>query len=1275
MSKAKVKVPLNTTPQEQSGENPNRLDFPVVGIGASAGGLEAMQNFFEHIPEVPGVAFIIVQHLSPDHQSFMGELLERYTRIPISFITDKEPVRCNHIYLLPPKYNVVLEGGAFHLQEIVGRGLNLPIDIFFRSLAEDQQSNAVAIILSGAGSDGTLGIRALKEFGGIAMVQDPRDAKFDGMPKSALATDVIDLMRPADELAKELVAFLDHPYFTHPHQAQPRLQENELLYNEVIALLKEVTHVDFTPYRSETILRRLEKRISINRLSRFADYVKFLRENPAEVTILFHEILIGVTCFFRDKEAFESLERNILPELFRDVPVHKEIRIWVASCSTGEEVYSIAILVKEYMLTNRILADVKIFATDIDEKSLKYASLGFYPQNIVTDIPKRFLAKYFSPHGNGYQVNPDLRRMIIFAAQNLVDDPPFFKLDLITCRNFLIYINTDAQQRVLSSFYVGLKPQGLLFLGSSESLGPVASGFETIDSKSKLYRKREGYTPEYVPKAPMPLHLASALQPPPYETHVSELSQDNRELLAILEHVDNTFMPPSMILNTNYEIIYTIRDASMYLQHVTGRMTTNLLKLLPRDSSLILSSMIRRAETSGETISAELSLNEHLVDIQCRRITPPDSDNTYYYVSFSETAPQTTSPAPVTDSDLTRCYRQRIEELEREVRQHKERLQVAIEQLETSNEELQASNEELVSSNEELQSSNEELQSVNEELYTVNIEHVRKLQEVSELNADYDNLLSNTQIGTLYLDKDLVIRKISTVASRITNILVNDMGRPIAHLALSSLYPQFKTDIEVVHSTQKQIEREIIVNDKTYMMRIVPYVVEHDKPQGIIISFVDLTECKMRAIAEVYASQSKIRTSTAQLEAAAEIASLAYFQINTRTRACTGSKLFHDLWPTQNGWCPHPDAWIVSEDIPAVKREFDALRAHEKENIVLTFRTKYFGELRYYRIAASIIRETTGDDMVNGVVQNITRMIQDQRKVQAQEEFWQQAIDTIPVLFYVKDADHDLRYLFANKYFLSYTHQSLTDLIGKTDEEITPSCGLYHSEDLQALESEEPLSFENEFIQPDGTTRYFHTIKRRRIDNLGRKYLMGIGLDVTDQSISSQDLQVANDCMSAFVELNKPDLALRRIMTTLCTRLSASYCFLMSFNYKHMTATCEFELCIHPEGPSLFARAPRAMSFTTSTTWHQTYMSNRILDIPDVAHDPEALHLLTQYCGYPDIPTNSLYSVCLREKGVIIGAVTFLYTTPRPAISSQRIAYLMSFAAYICKHIFQRQKK
>lgn len=827
--------------------------FSIVGIGASAGGLEALQEFFDHMQENPGVAFVIVQHLSPDYKSFMSELLARHTLIPIDVASDNMKIEKNHIYLIPPRMNMTINNKHLYLKEIQGRSLNLPIDIFFRSLALDQESNAIGIILSGTGSDGSLGIRAIKEQGGMTMAQDDQTAKFDGMPRSSISTGLVDFIASPEKLAHDLIDYVKHPLINHYNTIENQLMQNQSLFSKIIAILHEAKGVDFSSYKQNTIVRRLEKRISINRFLKITDYVSYLQITPKEISALFNDLLIGVTRFFRDEKFFDLLISLTIPGIFNQQPTAKgEIRIWVPACSTGEEAYSIAILFKEYMTKHNIIKDIKIFATDIDEESLAFAGLGVYPSNITADVPSQLLVKYFTRKDNGYQINDNIRRMIIFARHNIIDEPPFSKLDFISCRNFLIYIDPEVQQKILGTFYVCLKSDGFLFLGSSESLGKLSEAFDTVDNKAKIYKKKNKYKLDFIPTSShVSLHRNRSEM---MQTFNNPTGKSGRQLGDVFEYIMHEFLPPSVIIDSQANILYTVHDVSKYLHIPKGVISINLLKMLPKDISIIVSSLIRRTgkkqrETTFDDI--EMPDKEKKLSISCKWLGDSGIETPCFIVTFiekSKTKEEITSPQ-TTSIKINTHYQERIEELERELLQKNESLQATVEELETSNEELQSSNEELIASNEELQSTNEELQSVNEELYTVNSEHLRKIEELTELNADFDNLLKNTFIGNIFLDSDLVIRKINDVASVITTILPGDIGRPIHHLALKSMYKRFLEDIEQVADTLSPIERDILYDEQFwYFMRILPYRAADNTINGVIITFVEMTNYKKSQI-------------------------------------------------------------------------------------------------------------------------------------------------------------------------------------------------------------------------------------------------------------------------------------------------------------------------------------------------------------------------------------------------------------------------------------------
>jgi len=827
------------------------LDFQVVGIGASAGGLEALQDFFAHIPLEPDAAFVVIQHLSPDYKSFMDELLARHTKIPIQVVSDGTVIKRNHIYLIPPKMNMtIFKGKLFLNQNLNTRSLNLPIDIFFRSLALDQKKNAVGIILSGTGSDGTLGTRAIKEYGGMTMVQDDKTAKFDGMPRSSIATGMVDFILPTNQLAEELINYIKHPLISQTQRIESILSQSKSELEKIIAIIREQKGVDFSLYKENTIVRRLEKRISINRLISINEYVNFLMQNNSEVNILFDELLIGVTRFFRDESSFQTLNSEVISKLsLKHLESSKEIRIWVPACSTGEEVYSLAILLKECNWLESSGREIKIFATDIDTDSLEIASIGQYPSNIVSDISPVLLKKYFKSNESGYQISDTIRSLVIFAKHNILNDPPFSKVDLISCRNLLIYFNPEAQTKVLSTFHNALNINGYLFLGSSESLGGLSDGFKVVSSKAKIFEKDSNYKPDLVYYGNVRGNQNSLTQLKNSSNY--RLAQDHW-LNGVFEEIIGDFVPPSVIVDEKYEIIHTVHNVGDYISFPVGRMNLNLLKLLDKNMAILVNSMIRKSLKTTKPIVAEnihINSSKKTLKISCRKIQGHiDSGRQYFIISFLEVSSIDKKILKLDSSEtynIEKQYQERIEELEKDLQFKSENLQATVEELETSNEELQSSNEELIASNEELQSTNEELQSVNEELYTVNNEHIRKIEELSLLTSDFENLLRNTMVGHLYLDMHLNIRKVNSVATEITDIMPSDVGRSIYHLSLRKLYSKFIDDLQSVLSRLEKREVEIeSQNGHWFLMRIIPYRTIENAVDGVIITFVDISNFK-----------------------------------------------------------------------------------------------------------------------------------------------------------------------------------------------------------------------------------------------------------------------------------------------------------------------------------------------------------------------------------------------------------------------------------------------
>jgi chemotaxis methyl-accepting protein methylase/signal transduction histidine kinase/chemotaxis response regulator CheB len=866
---------------------------PVVGVGASAGGLEALQTFFDHMPGSSGLAFVVVQHLSPDYKSLMVELLSKNTSMDVKRIEDGMPVAPNTIYLIPPKKNVRLFHDHLMLTDPeVGHGLNLPIDVFFRSLADHRGEQSVGIVLSGTGSDGTRGIRAIKESGGMVMVQDPATSKFDGMPVSAIGTGLADYVLPADELPQQLLNFVQHPLIQRSPDDADSLGADEDTLVRILGMLGAQTGVDFTLYKPSTVVRRIERRMGINQLQTLADYVQYLQQSPREVTALYKDLLIGVTKFFRDTEAFALLESKVLPELLAKHADTKTVRIWVAGCSTGEEAYSIAILVRELVARLGKPYDVKIFATDIDREAIEVASAGSYPPNISAEVSEERLRAFFTERNGFFQVNRDIREMVVFAPQNLLKDPPFTKMDLVSCRNMLIYLQPALQRRILSLFSFALQEGGYLLLGSSETVGDLSQIFEAVDAKWKLFARQPGATlaPESALLLPPgrerllrshftpPLLRAAAAPPRSVE---DGLIQDVQARL-IAEYA-----PFCMVVDETGNLMHSFGAAPAFLRLPPGRVSLSLSRLLPKELSLAFSTAQHRVLKERAPVvyhNVRLGGAEDPVGYNLRVEPLPVNADRQLLLLVHLTPVDNAVPdddSPQRSYDCQKDQNQRIADLELELQMTRENLQATVEELETSNEELQATNEELLAANEELQSTNEELQSVNEELYTVNAEYQSKIGELTELNADMDNLLSSSEIGTLFLDGQLRIRKFTNAIGRELNLLPHDVGRPASDLG----HPLLKESVADFQAALRDESHDRTVrtfSGKWMLMRILPYRSGgNGPPQGVVLTMVNVTPLKEAEESLRTAQTSvedRVQMRTAELERAriaAEAANLA----------------------------------------------------------------------------------------------------------------------------------------------------------------------------------------------------------------------------------------------------------------------------------------------------------------------------------------------------------------------------------------------------------------
>jgi two-component system CheB/CheR fusion protein len=825
----------------------------IVGIGASAGGLEAIEAFFKKMPANSGLAFVVVQHLSPDYKSLMVELLSKHTEMPVNRIEDGVLVKENNIYLLPPRKNLSSFHGRLLLTEQDhSEGLNLPIDIFFRSLAEDMGEYAISVVLSGTGSDGTRGIRAIKERGGMVMVQDDETAKFDGMPKNAIATGLADFILPPDEMPKQLLSFVKHPYASAQEIGGFQGDDSDL--TRIFLMLREKSKVDFTYYKPTTVLRRIERRVSINQLQDLSEYVRFLQNNPNEVATLFQELLIGVTCFFRDELAFDELRDKWLGNLIEHLQ-DDEIRLWVAACSTGEEAYSLAMLLAEYREHTGEHFRVKIFATDVDHKAVEKASNGIYPASIAADVPPELLSKYFIRREDNYQVSQKIREMVVFAQHNLIKDPPFTNIHLLSCRNVLIYLQSILQRKILALFNFSLVKEGILMLGASESVGEMVDYFDLVGPKWKIYRSKGKYNSgiglgisDPTPFTKGPFHNSV-----PASANRSNLAYyaDDRVLDRFVRGLADDLLPFTLIVNEHAQVTHVFGDAKDYLAYPSGKLVQDVTKIVKKDLSIPIATAIKRALSSrDDIILSNIRIREdqdvRSLTLRVKSLPGKKGQDPLLAIFISETVKKDVlSESESLTFDVNQEAELRISDLEHELQFTRENLQATVEELETSNEELQATNEELLASNEELQSTNEELQSVNEELYTVNAEYQGKITELTLLNNDLDNLFNSTQIATLFLDENLDIRRFTPKLQSIFHIMAHDIDRPYSHLSHRIVDINLGELINSVMLNHQTIAKEVQIEaGNWFLLRISPYAISDNVYAGVILTFVDIDQLK-----------------------------------------------------------------------------------------------------------------------------------------------------------------------------------------------------------------------------------------------------------------------------------------------------------------------------------------------------------------------------------------------------------------------------------------------
>ncbi|MCE0484967.1 MAG: PAS domain-containing protein [Methylacidiphilales bacterium] len=846
------------SPTAQSKKPSSSHSFSIVGLGASAGGLEALEQFLAHVPKACGIGFVVVQHLDPTHKGILVELLQRSTAMPVIQIKDRMKIEPDHVYVIPPNKDLSILHGILHLLEPAApRGLRLPIDFFFRSLADDQYGRSIGVILSGMGSDGTLGLRAIKEKAGAVFVQTPGSAKFDSMPRMAIDSGLADVVAPVEELPDKIIDYLQHvPLLVRPDHEIAEKDQSAL--EKVVILLHAQTGHDFSLYKKSTIYRRIERRMGLHQITKISDYVRYLRENSQESELLFKELLIGVTNFFRDPEVWEQFKNKVIPEFLAARPNGGMLRAWTAGCSTGEEAYSLAIIFKEVLeeLKPAKNFSLQIFATDLDKDAIDKARAGIYPANISADVSEERLRRFFIKNEHDYSVKKEIREMVIFAPQNLVMHPPFTRLDFVTCRNLLIYLDAGLQKKLMPLFHYSLNSGGILLLGSAETIGTATDLFTPLAGKSRIYRRLD------TSRQPNLIEFPSAFTRTRLDTVTASSAQTaatpqapNLQSLAD-QLLLQRYSPAAVLVTNEGDILYVSGKTGKYLEPAAGKANWNLFAMSRDGLGNALSEAFRKAIRKKvvvvlKDIKVGTNGGTQTVDITVQPVTSPEALQGMVMVVFTDVSRQSVAQAPGS-SERTTIHNAQVTAMAQELRQAHEDLQATRNEMQTSQEELKSTNEELQSMNEELQSTNEELttskeemQSMNEELQTVNHELQAKVDELSRISNDMKNLLNSTDIATLFLDDALLVRRFTTQTAKIIKLIAGDIGRSITDIVSTLDYPGLAEDAQQVLKTLVFVEKQVSAREgRWFTVRIMPYCTQENRIDGVVITFTDITVAK-----------------------------------------------------------------------------------------------------------------------------------------------------------------------------------------------------------------------------------------------------------------------------------------------------------------------------------------------------------------------------------------------------------------------------------------------
>ncbi len=984
--------------------------FPVVAIGASAGGLDAFKEFFTNMPVDNGMAFILIAHLDPNHVSILPELIQKCTNMIVHKVEDGMAIAANSIFIIPPNKDMIIHDGVLQLLDREKKQhTKLPIDTFLKSLAMDQKQNAICIILSGTGSDGTLGVKEIKSSMGMVMAQDEKTAKYVGMPRSAMDTGLVDYILSPKKMPQKLINYIKHPTYKIPKEVSLIKEKEPNTLQKIMILLKSHTGHDFSAYKQNTICRRIERRMNVHQLKDTEAYVRYLQESPRENEVLFKELLIGVTNFFRDPDSFEILKNEIFPKIIRSKKDKYSFRVWVPGCSSGEEVYSIAIVLKEVIEATKTNLSVQIFGTDIDDNAIDIARIGIYPKSISADVNPERLKRFFIEEEDNYRISKTIREMVVFAPQNIIKDPPFTKLDMISCRNLLIYLNAEAQKMILPLFSYSIKENGILMLGSSETIGTFAEMFSPLNKKWKIFGVNKSAITKMVPVS-FPIEIQPHLDMK--KNPMSQLKENNEINLSkyVEKNLLDNYAPVAIVINRESNVIFIYGKTGKYLEPASGVASLNLIDMTREGMRYEMASGIRKAISTNKKVQYEellVKINNvnQSINLEITPIKDLTPKSGLLIVTIQDAPILKTKEGKKSNSNVV--DEKHVMALEQELKYTKENLQTTIEELETSNEELKSSNEELQSTNEELQSTNEELetskeelQSLNEELSTVNSELQGRIDEMTVTSSDMKNLLDSTQIATIFLDTEFRIKRFTPKATDIINLIQSDIGRDITHIVFKVKYDQLVEDAQKVLDTLIPISREVKGNDDNwYTSKVMPYRTIDNLIDGVVVIFDDITLSKK-------AQEEGLLESERLLYETQKSAEMGSWNWNLQTgEAIWSDQLYQIYGRDKEKGTPTMDAWLDHYHPDDRKPLQDTIDKAIKEDKYYSIDYRIFrendGQERWIRSEGKIEKDSNGEPFkLLGMAQDITDRKKIEEALQKSETLYRSIVtNSEPIIF------------------------------------------------------------------------------------------------------------------------------------------------------------------------------------------------------------------------------------------------------------------------------------